>query len=796
MATRRWPRRAGITLGVLVLVVVLVAALTVVWSVRRAWPQVDGEVAVAGLDAPVEVLRDALGVPHITASTTADLYRAQGWVHAQDRFWQMDAWRHITAGRTAELFGSGGLDTDRFLRTLGWHRIAEQEYAQASSAGRAALDAYAEGVNAYLDSRPHRALGLEYSVLGLTNRGYQPEPWTPVHSLAFAKLMAWDLSANLLGEIERAVLDAQLGPERSAELFPDHPDWAPTITGDTGGDAAGGTGTDIGSNNWVVGGSLTASGASLLANDTHLSIGMPSIWYQIGLHCDGCDGSAVGFSFPSAPGAVIGHNGEIAWGVTNFGSDTQDLYVERLNPDDEEQYEVDGDWADMTVRTETLRVAGGPDETLEVRETRNGPVISDVYGALDDYDPSTHLDVDGPYAVAFRWAALEPSTILEAVLDLNRATDWHTFRAALASWDVAGQNFVYADAGGEIGYQVTGRVPIRGQGDGSVPVPGWDSAYQWTGWVPYDELPRLHEPERGWIVTANNPPAGGDYPHLLGTSFDAGYRAARIEALVADGGTALTIEDMQSWHMDNHNGSADWLVPALLDIPVEDPTGQVQDLLRGWDGRMDADSAGAAAFAATWRHLLARLFHDVLPERYHPHGSARWMEVVRRLLDDPGNPWWRGDRDAVLADAMANAHAELAERLGAEPDAWAWGDLHTAEFRNATLGESGIDLVERLFNRGPYPVGGGSAIVNATSWHAARGYEVVAVPSQRLVVDFADLDATIAIHTTGQSGHPYHRHYTSMIDRWATGEQHPLPWTPAAVDAAAVHRLTLTPSSG
>ncbi len=840
---RRWPRR--VLLGVvLALTVLLVAALaTAVWTVRRPFPQTAGSASLPGLDAAVEVHRDDLGVPTLVATTTSDLHRALGYVHAQDRFWQMDSWRHIARGRTAELFGDGQLATDRFLRSLGWEQVATAEYDLLAPETRRLLDEYAQGVNAYLDARPRRALGLEYSVLGLTNPDYRPRPWEPVDSLAFMKLMAWDLRGNLDAEIERAVLAAQLPPDLLADLYPPY-DAAPVIVDDWGpagdlhrdvdwaavqpllervADAAAAVpsptppGVDgIGSNNWVIAGEHTDTGAPILADDPHLGIQMPSIWYQAALRCApdadpaACDLDVTGFSFPGVPGAIIGHNADIAWGVTNLGADVMDLYVERLNPEDPRQYEVEGEWVDMEVRTETLRSADGSEEVLEVRSTRNGPLISDVYAPLDDLDPAGLAEAQDAqrYALALRWTALEPRPMLDVLPQLNRAGDWDEFRAALRSFFVPGQNFVYADTDGTIGYQATGIVPIRGAGDGRVPVPGWDDDYQWTGYVPYEDLPSVRDPDEGWIATANNPPVGDDYPYLLGTDWDHGQRAARIEELLRASDRPVSLDDVQRQQLDNHQHAADWLVPA---IAAADPAGAgdaaaaararlAQETLGAWDARMDAESAGAAVFAATWRQLLAALFHARLPERYHPAGGARWFEAVRRLVDEPEARWWDNPatqrtetRDETLAAAAAAGVAELEERLGADPDDWAWGDLHTATFRNATLGESGVGAIEARFNRGPYPVGGSTSIVNAVGWHAPAGYAVTWLPSLRMIVDLDDLDRSRGIHTTGQSGHAYHRNYTSMIEPWAAGEQRRMRWDLDALAAGAAATLRLEP---
>lgn len=828
-------RRALRITGGVLLVVVLVAAGLATWTVRRPFPQLDGEAVLAVLDAPVDVARDELGVPSIRASSSRDLFRAQGYVHAQDRFWQMDVSRHTAAGRTAELFGAGQLPSDRFLRTMGWARVAEEEFELLSAESRQILTDYADGVNAYVAERPHRSLGLEYAVLGLSNRDYRPEPWEPVDSLAFLKLMAWDLRSNLDAELERGVLRETLTDEQIVELFPDA-DGAPTVvagsgadgTGEAGAEAAqaaaegafGGVteavaavdrlvgrpaGTDgIGSNSWVVSGDRTATGLPILANDPHQSIQMPSIWYQVALRCTQrtatCSDDVTGFSFAGVPGVVIGHNDRIAWGFTNMAPDVMDLYVERVDPEDPDRYEVDGETVPFMEVTEELLVAGGEAETLTVRSTRHGPVLTEVYDPIDGYAPQT---VDGPYVVALRWTALDPGTTFEALPAMNRARDWESFRQAASLFEVPAQNLVYADTEGTIGYQAPGRIPIRSSGLGRIPAPGWDSSAEWTGYIPFDELPAVTDPAEGFIVTANNPVVGGEYPYLLTTDWDQGYRAARIREELG-GSSGVTLQGTQALQGDDRDAAAAAVVPLLLDLASDDERlDTAREVFDGWEYGMAVDSAPAALWGATWSALLARTFHDELPESSWPGASSRWVTVVTRLLDEPDGSWWDDvrttavveTRDEVLEGAVADAVDELRDTRGDDPTEWRWGDLHAAEFRSSTLGESGVGPVEALFNRGGVRVGGGTSIVNATAWDPAAGYGVVALPSMRMVIDLGDLDQSLAIHSTGQSGHAFHPHYTSMMRRWAANQQRPLPWTPAAVDFATANTLQLVPEA-
>src|SRR5215208_1982170 len=414
-------------IGIVVLALVLVAGGAYYFRsylpntvAPKSFPKVDGEIPLAGLNAPVDVYRDTMGIPHIYATTSDDLFFTQGYVHAQDRFWQMDAWRHIGSGTLSEMFGKGQLETDTFLRTLGWRVTAEQEYEQLDAASKAIIDSYTQGVNTYLKDHDTTALSLEYAVLGLLSPDYKIEPWTAINSLTWGKAMAWDLRGNMGEEIERAVLLKTLTPEQVAELFPAYPSDHPVIVNKTGentlrlqdqtfqtesnlqlstldftpladkvtllDEVLGPKGDGVGSNSWAVSGSRTATGMPLLANDPHLGIQMPSIWFQIGLHCkpksDACPYGVAGFSFAGVPGVIIGHNDKVAWGFTNTGPDVMDLYIERVNPENPNQYEVNGTWVDFEIRTEMINIVGGDPAEITVRSTRHGPVISEVYGPL------------------------------------------------------------------------------------------------------------------------------------------------------------------------------------------------------------------------------------------------------------------------------------------------------------------------------------------------------------------------------------------------------------------------------
>lgn len=873
---RAWPRpvraAAYVAIGLaLLLVVTLVTGVTLA---RRPLPQVDGTVVLPGLDGEVEVLRDANGIPQIYADTVEDLMRGQGYVHAQERFFEMDVRRHATSGRLAELFGEAGLASDVLVRTMGWRDVAEQEVALVEPATRAAFEAYADGVNAYLADRGTTEIAVEYTVLAAGGLDYRPAPWTPADSLAWLKAMAWDLRGNMGDEVDRVLTAARVGTERAEELWPAYPedrrdpvvDRGAVVDGVFAPDATAGAprlparaaydapvrdalarvrdsvaampswlgrGDGLGSNSWVVSGEQTSTGKPLLANDPHLGVGMPGVWMQVGLHCNtvtpACPMDVAGFSFSGVPGVVIGHNADIAWGFTNLGPDVTDLYVERIR---DGRSRRGRDYVPLTTRTETFEVAGGEDVEIEVRSTVHGPIISDAgeageayadvaraagYQAGDQAGAEARTGEDDEYAVALQWTALTPGVTADAILALDVATDWESFREAARSFEVPAQNLVYADREGNIGYQAPGRIPIRRAGnDGRLPALGWRAGQDWTGQtVPFDALPQVLNPAQGFVVAANQQViraggAGGQagYPYFLTDDWDRGYRSQRINDLIraqlSDGGT-ITPDEMAQLQLDDVQQLAPVLLPHLLaaDLP-EGYYSDGQRVLAGWDLGQGVDSAGAAYYNVVWRNLLALTFRDELPADLWPDGGQRWFAVVTDLLERPGDAWWDDvrtegvveTRDDVVAQAMTDARDELTRLQARDPRGWRWGGLHRLDLRSASLGESGVAAVEWLVNRDGWEAAGGGSAVNATAWDAAVGYVTTAAPSMRMVVSLADLDASRWVSLTGVSGHPASEHYADQTDVWERGETLAWPFTRDAVEAATEDTLTLTPGEG
>ncbi|NUR95363.1 MAG: penicillin acylase family protein, partial [Kribbellaceae bacterium] len=707
------------------------------------------------------------------------------------------------------------------------------------------LDDFARGVNAYLSTHSGSGLSLEYGVLSLGGgpKNYAPEPWTAADSLSWLKAMAWDLGGNLDEEITRTKLLAAFPARNIESLYPQYPYdrnqpiMAAASIGKDGkfsstpgpstevrrsmltkdllksldsvqSVAKGlpellGQGDGVGSNSWVVSGDHTTTGKPLLANDPHLGATMPGIWTQVGLHCNNvgksCPFDVSGFSLSGLPGVVIGHNNAISWGFTNLDPDVQDLYLERI---DGNNVLYNNKWRAMATREETFKVAGEDKPVkITVRETRHGPLISDVGEDEQKVGEISASQAKYPkaYGVALQWTALNPGKTADALFAINTAQNWTEFRAAAQQFQVPSQNLVYADTDGHIGYQSPGLIPIRATGRGDWPVPGWDPKYYWKGYIPFDALPTEFDPPSGIIVTANQAVVPNTYPYYLTNSWDYGYRSQQILDRIKAAGK-LDVNAMASIQLDTKNKAAEMLVPYLLRISIDDAFDkQGQDTLKNWDFTSPPDSAAAAYFNVVWRNLLALTFHDQLPEGTWPDGGSRWFEVIHMLLGQPNSGWWddirapqRESRDDILREALVNARTEITQKMAREPSNWQWGRLHKLELTNQTLGKSGIGLIEKIFNRGPYELGGGTSVVDATAWDASEGYAVTATPSMRMVVDLSDFDKSRWINLTGVSGHAFSSNYTDQTDLWVKGQTLPWAYTKGAVEATRKHSLTFT----
>ncbi len=825
--------------------------------ISQPQPKVDGEIKVGGLIERVEVIREADGKPHIYAGNMHDLFFAQGYVQAQDRWWQMEFFRKTCGGRIEELTGRKDalVNADIYLRSLGLYKIARTEYDSYRPEERAPLDAFAAGVNAFIATRKPRKLSVNYTILGLTGIKFAIEPWSPLDTLVFSKLMAWDLGLSRDMEITRTKLHARLGAEMAEQwLLPPWPiGKKPTILQDvdiknnystnTGYGqpsqakmASSNSQTDdhsatdmsfvmgqtegTGSNSWVATGNMTKGGNALLANDPHLGIQQPSIWYEIALHCPD-DGTGrpfdvSGFSFALSPGILAGHNNNIAWGNTNVYPDVNDQYQIRANPENPLQYEWNGKWRDMTIHKETIRFGNGkPPVDILVRVTHLGPIVND-----NKFDAGTGKQggFNNQNPLALRWTGLDPGSIVLAILKLNRAGNWDEFVEALKYWDTPSQSIIYADRQGNIGYQMPGKIPVRAKSHtGQLPVPGWTDEFAWKGYVPYNLLPRLYNPARKHIIACNQEVAPPEYYEALDRKLGAdvnanfgsrynkwvyGYRSQRAGELL----TQLaphTVDTFKTIQGDNRSIPAQEILPALAALTFgSQELADVRDWLVKWDSDCGKDSPHAVLF----NHLIMKLAQNVFQPRLEGIAKADGIDkelwAITLLLNKPDDPWWdnpstkdiKETRDQVLAKSFEEGYAAAKAAQGNDREKWKWGEIHQAVFISNPLGASKIKPLEYLVNRGPTPVSGTTESINNTIWYAGKGhFQTGVIPSMRMIIDLGDFDNSLTINSTGASGHPGSRWYGDQIIPWSTLNYQPMLWSRPRVEAAARHRLWLNP---
>ena len=771
-------------------------------AAEQALPPVEGELSLPGLHGRVEIVRDRWGVPHIYAEDEHDLFFGQGFVTASDRMFQVEFMCRAGNGRLSEAFSELMLPLDRFIRTVGWNRAAAKLAERRSQAELDALEPWYRGFRAWYERMP--AKPPEYVALDLEPLDIGSFEEALVWGGGGQVLLAYTLSRNWDMELLRAEIADRLGWQTVTDLFPDLPTESGTAQA---GKLGVPNGLELlrqaprmpggqGSNNWVVAGERSATGKPLLANDPHLLLQVPSVWYEVHLVCPTMNVSGV--SLPFAPGVIIGHNERVAWGFTNTEGDVMDLYLERLNEDGTEALH-DGAWEPVTVHREEIAVRGREEpEVVEVRETRHGPILdSYLVGVLDP--AVVEGGVKETYAI--RWVGADHGISLETVLGLNRSRDWAEFRSALTGWECPGQNMLYADVDGNIGYQLTGLYPKRLRGDGSFPVPGWDGEFEWDGYVPFEELPWAYNPEDGFLATANNRVTDLSYPYVITRDWLPPTRIRRIVQLLTET-ERHTPESFRRIHMDTVSLTAVALLPFLQGIePGDDRQKEAIALLDGWDGDLAADSPAAALYEVWCIHIARQVLLDRLgPELFtHYYGRRHWAhtfrnQVLPEILATPTARWFGQDgpeaRDDLLRRALGGAIEELIGLLGEELEGWRWGAIHRATFAGRL---AIIPDLARLFTAGVVEMGGDDSTVCQALFEPEFGYGVGVIPSWRQIMDLADPDASVGTNTHGQSGNPASPHFADLLPLWSKGEGHPLPLSRERVDEVAGSTFLLTP---
>lgn len=787
---------------------------------RSSLPQLDGTITLTGPKNEITVARDAHGIPHIGAADEDDLFFAMGFVHAQDRLWQMEVNRRIGAGRVAEILGESGIGFDRYFRTLGFADRAASAWEKLDDRTREVLEIYADGVNAYLKTHTG-ALPPEFIMTGTT-----PEPWSPLDTLVWQKMMWLSLSGNMRQELARARLLQQLTPEKLHTIYPTYPgDTEPPFPSfdalygleleETMAMMGGEPEAVIGSNNWVVSGDRTRSGKPLLANDPHLGLTTPSIWYMVRLHNRSTGNNLVGASFPGSPSIVLGRNDKIAWGFTNTAPDIQDLFIEKLVNDGQQYLTPDGP-ADFKIRNELIKVKGGEDILLEVRETRHGPVMTDALGDQTDF-------MRNGYVLALQWTALmEKDTAVTGLLALAHAKDFKDFKAAGQYYFGPEQNMIYADTDGNIGYYAPALVPIRHPENeimGRLPSPGWIAKYDWQGFVPYDQLPERFNPETGIIATANEKIVANDYPYFITRDWSLPYRGNRIRAELK----AAPKHDLASFaklQADQVSDLAREITPLLVGAlrGSEDHT-ELAETLANWDGSMAPDRPEPLIFYSWLRIYQEALMADELGDVYDDFRRIRerlikstlfWSNIPQTKIAPPyyalpainkeGALAWCDDIstegtmetcDTLARTAFTTTIKQLTAQHGDNWKTWQWGDQHILTQTHRPMSQ--IPVIKNIFEISS-PIGGSTHTVNVSgvSQDRERLHQSTFGPSYRGIFDLSDLDQSLYAHPAGQSGNPLSPHYSDLFPLWRDGLYFTIP-TDKAVPEKAAHIMTLVP---
>ncbi len=749
-----------------IVIVVFILAIGLYLFLRNSLATIEGKLNVTGLISEVQVIRDDKGIPKIIAQNESDLYRAQGFIHAQDRLFQMDLARRQASGRLSEVVGKAAIENDKKFLIFSLRRAAEKSYEIYSEEAKKVLQNYADGVNAYIEyAKSKNKLPYEFTLLG-----YQPEQWTPIDSLTIGKYMAYDLGGHWSYQAFNNWTLNHLGVEKFKELnsiaVQEDKDIEEIIKVNQNQSALIDEKTalyetphiDNGSNNWVVSGNKTESGKPLLADDPHLSLSTPSIWYQMSLQAPSVHVSGV--IFAGIPGIILGNNEDIAWGVTNYGPDVQDLYIEKQNPQNKNQFEYDGEYYDAEVVKYDLKVKGQESIPYEIIYTKNGPVISDILKI-------ENKALTGNTLFSMRWTANEPTKELEAILTLNKAKDWDSFEKGLEEFKAPAQNFVFADNKGNIAFKSNGNIPIRKKGNGVLPVPGYLSEYSWSGYIPFNELPEINNPESGFIATANTNTTP-EYDRFVSNVWSQPYRKARIDE-VLNSKNKLTYQDMQSLQMDIKNLYAEEFLDKMIEnTDKNEIKKEVFDILSNWNRNDDKDLAAPLIFHNWMIKLREVTFRDEMDKnvyKFMPHKEHYSDELLRKvLLRGEDSLIYRNGIKHTLTTSLSETIDDLTKKHGSDISKWKWGNGHKLSFKHSLT--TAVPILGVFLNPKEIPISGSRITVQAAS-HNEQGL-VNHGASWRYVYDFKD-DSGYHIVGPGQSGHFMSSFYKNQVENWANG---------------------------
>lgn len=772
-----------------------------------------GEMTMSQLSAPVTVLTDEYGVPHVYAENEEDLFFAAGYLQASQRLYKMDVIARAVEGRLSEAFGPDLIEDDKYLRVWGFHRIAKNVVKTISPETRMLLERSLEGINTYIDEHMDD-LPVEFKIAG-----HKPLHWELEHVVGYARLMGHDLCLAWMPEvIFGGVLD-KLGEEKARELYPVYPDTKPYIVpkGQAGfsetaealfeaensiRSITGATGSHIGSNSWVLGGAMTKSGSPILCNDPHLGFSQPAVWFE--MHLVGGRFDVAGVTLAGVPLVILGQNQHYAWGFTNVMVDDTDFYVEVTDDAHPDQYFYDGEWRDMTIHEEIIPVKGAEPVLFEVRETHHGPIINDVHKVLASNQQAP---------VSMSWVGNYLTNEVEAFFGLNLASNWDEFSEAVSDFWIPGQNMIYADREGNIGWRPAVSLPLRAPGTGLVPLPGDDPRWDWQGFVPFEDMPYLYNPDQGYIATANNKTIGNDFPYYISAYWEPPARAARINELLQVEGKQYDVEDMKDIQGDILSDHARDLTPIfvsyLKDADLSDPLmNSAYEALRDWDYVQGKASLAAAVFNSMWVHFAYGLYGDEM-DLVGPEFKAGFFKLANISLRNaiyllkhiPGSSWFddvstpdvvEGPEDIVY-HALQGSVAELHNLFGDDPNDWIWADMHTLTHKHPLAQVKILDWLLDL-NVGPFPMGGSGTTVNNMEYRMYDPYDVVLGPSVRHIYDFADFARSgLSVIPTGQSGDPRSPHYRDQAPLYNSGQYRSFPIDAEHIDAAGYRKLMLQP---
>ncbi|MGB2869078.1 MAG: penicillin acylase family protein [Bacteroidota bacterium] len=792
--------------GVTFVFVVLTSIIVAYYLVTKSFPKVGGSLSLSGLQHDVKIYRDEFGVPHLVAESDHDAYFAVGFVHAQERLWQMELIRRAGMGRLSEVLGPPALKTDKMFRTLGLWGLTDRLLETIDPETRDALQAYADGVNSFIRSNKGR-YPVEFDMLGI-----EPEEWDIRHSLLVSRLMAWELNFSRWVDILLGVLVERFGEEKAREIFPEWPKDAPVIVPP---ELKGGNVTPMamqlldadrsyrslmgiedlqsGSNAWVVSGSKSATGKPILANDPHLVLTTPGRWFELHMLAPNLD--VMGATIPGVPFVVIGRNQHIAWGLTNAMMDDEDFYIEDVDSAQHPtRYRFNNAWRPVVERVDTIMVKDALPVLLSVYSTHRGPIINKMESSAQF----------SRYLLSMRWVGHEISNEARTFLLMNRASTWQQFQEALQNFAAPAQNFVYADVDGNIGYYTGGKLPIRKSKGATLPYPGWTDAYDWQGFVPFRDMPKQFNPPSGFLVTANNKIVDDSYPYHISNLWEPPWRAERIVELL-QGPEKFTLEDFQRLQMDLFSPHARQVVPVILHAfegrEVRDK--EIETALsyfRNWNFEMRPDDISTTLFQATFLNIIRNTFRDEMGDEVlglYDTLSSVPMTVTTRLLEDSVSTWFDNistpqheTRDDIVRLSLGEALHELKLSLGGELKEWRWGRLHKLTFGHVF---GGNELLKPIFNVGPFSVGGSHSTVCVGEFRLANPFVNTVGASTRQIFDLSNPDNNRAVTPPGQSGHVFNRHYQDQVGLWLNGGYRTTIMTRSKIEQTCSDVLTLHP---